>query len=105
MSFAVGARQRIEVDPLPKTKPDSMLEEVGFLTTNVAAMRVYLERHGLVVEEEGKDGIRTTDPEGNEIGFVSTPKMEARDRGGGAAGGDGGCAYVAEDHPCGLAGA
>ena len=73
MSFAVGSRQRIEVLPLPSPAPKSRLAEVGFLTSDVPAMKVYLERHGLVVEDEGKDEIRTTDPEGNEIAFVHDP--------------------------------
>ncbi len=77
MSFAVGMRQRIEVLPLPTPAPKSRLAEVGFLTTDVPAMRVYLERHGLQVESEGKDGIRTTDPEGNEVGFVAEPRAAA----------------------------
>ena len=76
MSFSVGTRQRIEVAPLPSPAPKSRLAEVGFLTPDVAGMRVYLERHGLQVEDEGKDAIRTTDPEGNEIGFVSAAKID-----------------------------
>ena len=76
MSFAVGMRQRIEVTPLASPAPKSRLAEVGFLTPDVPGMRLYLERHGLQVEDEGKDGIRTTDPEGNEIGFASAPKFD-----------------------------
>lgn len=71
MRFSVGMRQRIEVEPLSAAAgTKSRLAEVGFLTADVAAMRVYLERHGLKVEDEGKDEIRTTDPEGNEVAFV-----------------------------------
>lgn len=77
MSFAVGMRQRIEVLPMPSPAPTSKLAEVGFLTTDVPAMKVYLERHGLVVEDEGKDTIRTTDPEGNEVAFVRESRAAA----------------------------
>ena len=85
MSFAVGMRQRIEVLPLPSsapssassTSPRSKLAEVGFLTADVPAMKTYLERHGLQVEDEGKDQIRTTDPEGNEVAFVRESRAAA----------------------------
>ena len=77
MRFAVGMRQRIEVLPLPSPAPRSRLAEVGFLTSDVPGMRVYLERHGLQVEEDGKDAIRTTDPEGNEVAFVRESRAAA----------------------------
>ncbi len=77
MSFAVGMRQRIEVLPLPSPAPKSRLAEVGFLTPDVPAMRVFLERHGLVVEDDGKGAIRTTDPEGNEVAFVPESRAAA----------------------------
>ncbi|GAC1357102.1 MAG: hypothetical protein NVSMB3_03640 [Acidobacteriaceae bacterium] len=81
MQFAVGMRQRIEVDPLASVvsasspAPKSRLEEVGFLTRDVAGMRVFLERHGLKVEDEGAGQIGTTDPEGNKVAFVQESKI------------------------------
>lgn len=80
MRFSVGMRQGIEVEPLPSAAPKSRLAEVGFLTKDVPAMRVFLERHGLKVEEEGKDAIRTTDPEGNPVGFVQEARAAAAGR-------------------------
>jgi len=77
MLFPVGMRQKIEVEPLPSPAPKSRLAEVGFLTSDVPAMRVYLERHGLKVENEGKDAIRTTDPEGNQVAFVQESRAAA----------------------------
>ncbi len=71
MVFNVGMRQKIEVLPLPSPAPKSRLAEIGLLTTDVAGMRVYLERHGLQVQDEGKDGIVTTDPEGNAVAFAA----------------------------------
>lgn len=76
MRFSVGTRQSIEVQPLPSPAPASRLAEIGFLTRDVPAMRVYLERHGLKVEDEGKDAIRTSDPEGNEVAFTQQPKLD-----------------------------
>ncbi len=80
MQFRVGMRQKIEVEPLPSPAPKSRLAEVGFLTKDVSGMRVYLERHGLKVEDEGKDAIRTTDPEGNEVAFVQESRAAAPER-------------------------
>ncbi len=80
MRFAVGMRQRIEVQPLPSVSgpaPKSKLAEVGFLTKDVAGMRVFLERHGLQVQDEGKDQIATTDPEGNAVAFVQESRAAA----------------------------
>lgn len=80
MRFSVGMRQAIEVQPIAaqtSTTSKSRLAEVGFLTADVPGMRVYLERHGLMVEAEGKDGIATTDPEGNRVAFVPVSRAAA----------------------------
>ena len=75
MRFRVGMRQWIEVAPLPAPAPKSRLALVGFLTSDVAGMRRYLEAHGVKVEAAGKEAggteeIETNDPEGNRVAFV-----------------------------------
>lgn len=79
-SFAVGMRQRIETVPLPSPAPSSRLAMAGFLTTDVAGMRRYLEAHGITVEQHGADEIRLKDPEGNPIAFVSEKRAAAANR-------------------------
>ena len=77
--FAVNARQKIEIVPLPAPAPPNRLAGVAFLTPDVAGMQRYLEAHGVPSQMEAGE-LKLRDPEGNPVGFVA-------DRGAGA--GDG----------------
>jgi catechol 2,3-dioxygenase-like lactoylglutathione lyase family enzyme len=74
ISYAVGPRQRIELEPgLPATE-DERLSHLAFGTPDTQAMAAYLRAKGLRVEqpadrcEEG--AIRVIDPDGHPIEFV-----------------------------------
>jgi catechol 2,3-dioxygenase-like lactoylglutathione lyase family enzyme len=92
--FYVGGPQFIELGPIVLGSSGSLLEEVGFLTSDVSAMRKFLlaeglhpskiEMHGYSASSDtvsGPDGTRTTfrssypsvsieDPEGKRVVFV-----------------------------------
>lgn len=67
--FAVNARQKIEIVPLPTPAPPNRLAEVAFLTADVAGMRRYFDAHGVSCEMDHGE-LKLHDPEGNPIGFV-----------------------------------
>ena len=74
--FAVNARQKIEVVPLPASAPPNRLAEVAFLTTDVSAMQRYLEAHGVASQMDHGE-LKLRDPEGNPIGFVEDREADA----------------------------
>ncbi|WP_271301037.1 VOC family protein [Sphingomonas sp. CV7422] len=74
--YYFGARQFVEVLPLPPGHGPSRLAHVAYATADAAGLRAWLARHGktdLSPVQRGANGDRwfaTHDPEGNEIQFV-----------------------------------
>ena len=75
--FRLSSLQKLELKESP-VSDNGLLEQVGFATNDVDAMRRYLGAQGLQCSEIEKawDGQRrfyTRDPEGHEVAFVSPP--------------------------------
>ncbi len=86
-AFAVNARQKIEIVPLPTPAPPNRLAEVAFLTADVAGMERYLKAHGVEARMD-RGELKLRDPEGNAVGFVEdrgTGASAGARQGGGAA--------------------
>ena len=74
--YYVNPTQFVEVLPLPANSGNARLDHIGYLTTDAAALRVYLADHRYPVPEhvhKGSDGsvwFNVRDPEGNKVQFV-----------------------------------
>ncbi|HEU5232066.1 MAG TPA: VOC family protein [Terriglobales bacterium] len=85
-SYLVG-RQRVTVIPENPPNPPSLLANIGFATTDVEAMRKYLEAHHVQVppavqkDSNGTRWFEVNDPEGNHIRFeqVTGKRPKTRD--------------------------
>lgn len=81
--YRVGARQWIEVDPLPPGVANH-LEAIAFATPNVEQLRVYLLSKRVQVPDQvkvRKDGSRmlwVKDPEGHRIEFIQAAARQRR---------------------------
>jgi catechol 2,3-dioxygenase-like lactoylglutathione lyase family enzyme len=72
--FAVNSSQRVELVQTHPGDKTSFLQEVGFATSDVEAMRAYLAAHGMRTTsiQRGPNGLRhfeVKDPEDNTISF------------------------------------
>ena len=77
--FFVSGKQVVELDGGETQAPGNSVEAVGFLTSNVAAMRDFLQAQGLhpgKIRAAGKfaSSVEVTDPEGHQILFVQQDK-------------------------------
>jgi catechol 2,3-dioxygenase-like lactoylglutathione lyase family enzyme len=73
--FVINDRQQIKVSQAPSAAPASLLAEIAFSTTDVAAMHRYLRAHNVAVDPITRDinsvqHFTLRDPEGNPIVFV-----------------------------------
>ena len=84
-NYLVG-RQRIEALAETPPNPPSLLANIGFATSNVEAMRNYLQAHQVQVPsavQKDSDGTRwfeVSDPEGNHIRFEQVSRKHANVR-------------------------
>ena len=83
--YTINTNQYVEVMPLPPTAGTDRLDHIAFRTTNVEAMRRYLQGHGVPVPDkvnvsQGADKIKwleVKDFEGNRVQFVEESKSSA----------------------------
>ncbi|MEO6725327.1 MAG: VOC family protein [Blastocatellia bacterium] len=74
--FKVNDRQCIEIFPGLPPDQDDRLKHIAFETTNIEALRVYLQSKGVKVPDkhrQGRDGnfnFTVTDPDGHTVEFV-----------------------------------
>ena len=74
--YYVNSTQFVEVMPLPANAGNARLDHIGYITTDVEALRLYLADHRYAVPDRvhrAADGSRwfsVKDPEGNKIQFV-----------------------------------
>lgn len=74
--YYVNPTQFVEVLPLPANAGSARLDHIGYITTDAAALRVYLADHRYPVPErihKGSDGslwFDVRDPEGNKVQFL-----------------------------------
>ena len=72
--FYVSESQTIQLDPSAQPLPGTLLEEVGFFTSDVAAMRKFLlSQHlhpGPIEVYQRLSSVAVTDPEGHKIAFM-----------------------------------
>jgi len=78
LRYRINAFQSVEVEPLPNGETDD-LAYVGFATSNVKALRIYLRSRNVPVEgdvhseADGSQTLWVKDPEGHRIQFVQLP--------------------------------
>jgi catechol 2,3-dioxygenase-like lactoylglutathione lyase family enzyme len=83
--YAINTNQYVEVMPLPATAGTDRLDHIAFRTTNVEAMRRYLQAHGVPAPDQisvsaGPEKIKwleVKDFEGNHVQFVEESKTSA----------------------------
>jgi catechol 2,3-dioxygenase-like lactoylglutathione lyase family enzyme len=83
--YTINANQYVEVMPLPPTAGTDRLDHIAFRTTNVEAMRRYLQAHDVptpnqVSVSQGPDKIKwleVKDFEGNHVQFIEESKTSA----------------------------
>jgi lactoylglutathione lyase len=71
----ISSRQAIVLEPGLAPDQDDRLSHIAFATTDLSAMKGYLESKGVPVEGParqmcGRQGLRTRDPDGNAVEFV-----------------------------------
>jgi len=76
--YTVNAHQQIEFTLITAGRPDNLLAEVAFATTDVAQLRSYLLAHGvsagaIAKDVSGAQHFELLDPEGHPIAFVQPP--------------------------------
>lgn len=79
--FIINDHQQIGLSQAPSAAPASLLAEVAFTTTDVAAMRRYLLAHNVPTGAITRDfnslqHFALRDPEGNPIAFVQHPGLQ-----------------------------
>jgi len=83
-SFLVNLNQSITLSNAPSPAPSNLIEEVDFVTDNVAVLRRYLTANKITVSKPNKpedNYLSAADPEGHRIGFVQrseTPVLTER---------------------------
>jgi lactoylglutathione lyase len=80
----INARQAIILEPGLQPEQDDRLSHIAFATSDLAAMKTFLESKGVAVEGParqscGRQGLRTRDPDGNAIEFVQEDAIVAAD--------------------------
>ncbi len=83
--YAINTNQYVEVMPLPPTAGTDRLDHIAFRTTNVEAMRRYLQEHNVptpnqITVSQGPEKIKwleVKDFEGNHVQFVEESKTSA----------------------------
>jgi lactoylglutathione lyase len=73
--FQINDHQYVEIAPGPTAAQDDRLSHVAFETTDVEALRAYLEARGIaagapLVEPAGNRIVRLKDPDGHAVDFV-----------------------------------
>jgi catechol 2,3-dioxygenase-like lactoylglutathione lyase family enzyme len=76
--FQINGLQILQLDPVVTPLPNNFLEEIGFLTDDVSAMRKFLVSRGLrpsSIDGTGKfsSSVSVNDPEGHRISFIAGP--------------------------------
>jgi catechol 2,3-dioxygenase-like lactoylglutathione lyase family enzyme len=85
----ISARQVLVLEPGLQPDQDDRLSHIALATTDLAAMKAYLESKGVLVDGParqscGRQGLRTRDPDGNAVEFVledavvAAPPVSAR---------------------------
>ena len=73
-NFEMGSGQVVSLQPLPSPAPDNLLDEVFFQTSDLNAMKKYLQSQNVKFEQlaAGKTPLRLRipDPDGHRISFV-----------------------------------
>jgi catechol 2,3-dioxygenase-like lactoylglutathione lyase family enzyme len=83
--YMIGTNQYVEVMPLPATAGTDRLDHIAFRTTNVEAMRRYLQAHNVPAPNQISVGpgpekikwLEVKDFEGNHVQFVEESKASA----------------------------
>ena len=78
----ISSRQALVLEPGLQPDQDDRLSHIGFATSDLAAMKGYLEAKGVAVEGParqscGRQGLRTRDPDGNVVEFVQEDALVA----------------------------
>ena len=85
----ISTRQTLVLEPGLPPEQDDRLSHIAFATSDLAAMKVYLDARAVTVEGParqrcGRQALRTKDPDGNTVEFVqeevvvATPPASAR---------------------------
>jgi catechol 2,3-dioxygenase-like lactoylglutathione lyase family enzyme len=69
-SFVLNNLQFMGVNTMSSTDLANRLEEIGFTTDDLAALRRYFAFYKISIREQGRDTIAVTDPEGHAITFT-----------------------------------
>ncbi len=84
LRLGINRRQFVEIRPGLAAGTDDRLDHVAFETTDVAALRAYLEGRGLKAGEPVDDGgdrvLRLADPDGHAVEFVQYRPSSTPDR-------------------------
>ena len=80
----INARQALVLEPGLQPDQDDRLSHIALATSDLTAMKTYLESKGVAVEGParqscGRQGLRTRDPDGNAIEFVQEDAIVASD--------------------------
>lgn len=78
----INARQGLVLEPGLQPDQDDRLSHIAFATSDLAALKAYLESKGVVVhgparQSCGRQGLRTRDPDGNAVEFVQEDAIVA----------------------------
>jgi catechol 2,3-dioxygenase-like lactoylglutathione lyase family enzyme len=80
-AFSLNASQIVELRPAPSPAPSNLIAEIVFLTDSIPALRKYLQFHkiAIVADDNDKERLTLTDPEGQRLAFVQRRKFAPRD--------------------------
>ena len=78
----INTRQGLVLEPGLRPDQDDRLSHIAFATSDLTAMKAYLESKGVAIEGPGRqscgrDGLRTRDPDGNAVEFVQEDAIVA----------------------------
>jgi len=68
--------QNLRLVTSPEPTPSNLLREVAFSTDNIKALEKYLQVKKVAITRAGDHYLGITDPEGHEIGFFQSPRVD-----------------------------